>query len=459
VSTDTDTIGAPPPSSLGPLRVCPDNPRYFADGSGRAVCLTGSHNWSNFKDMEATDPPAPFDYAAYLDFLVACHHNFFRLWAWELTCSAQGADKAVSYRAPFQWPRTGPGTASDGRPRFDLSRLDQSYFDRMGARVLAARARGLYVSVMLFDGYGPQFNRRPGDGFPFEGGNNINGIACGGPESQSLRDPAVTAVQEAYVRKVVDTVNDLDNVLYEVANEAGVYSTEWQYHIITFVKQYEAGRPAQHPVGMTFQYEGGTDQALWDSDADWISPSGSGGFGYPSDPPLADGRKVVINDTDHSFYYTTMQEAGEAGQRAWAWKSFLRGNCTLFMDPYLLPWPGRNDPRDGQVDPQWDMLRRNLGYTLRYARKLDLTKAVPSAEFASTGYSLIEPGRASLTYLPEGGTVTVGLAGGGFDVEWFNPAAGTTHSAPSVVGGAPRELTAPFDGDAVLFLQTRACAP
>ena len=33
--------------------------------------------------------------------------------------------------------------------------------------------------------------------------------------------PAVTPVQEAYVRKVLETLNSLDNVLYEIANEVG----------------------------------------------------------------------------------------------------------------------------------------------------------------------------------------------------------------------------------------------
>jgi len=27
-----------------------------------------------------------------------------------------------------------------------------------------------------------------------------------------------------------DTVNDLDNVLYEISNESGPQSAEWQYH-------------------------------------------------------------------------------------------------------------------------------------------------------------------------------------------------------------------------------------
>ena len=47
---------APAPAS-GPLRVHPENRRYFADASGRAVYLTGSHTWANIVDHGETDPP------------------------------------------------------------------------------------------------------------------------------------------------------------------------------------------------------------------------------------------------------------------------------------------------------------------------------------------------------------------------------------------------------------------
>ena len=53
----------------GPLRVHPDNRRYFTDGSGRAVYLTGSHTWANLVDMGPRNPPPRFDFNAYLDFL------------------------------------------------------------------------------------------------------------------------------------------------------------------------------------------------------------------------------------------------------------------------------------------------------------------------------------------------------------------------------------------------------
>src|SRR5262249_3563482 len=38
----------------GPLRVCQPNPRYFADSTGKAVYLTGSHTWNNLQDMGPT---------------------------------------------------------------------------------------------------------------------------------------------------------------------------------------------------------------------------------------------------------------------------------------------------------------------------------------------------------------------------------------------------------------------
>src|SRR5262245_30585599 len=62
----------------GTLRVHPTNPRYFSDGNGRIVYLTGSHTWTNLQNAGDSDPPLRFRYGAYLDFLQAHNHNFFR---------------------------------------------------------------------------------------------------------------------------------------------------------------------------------------------------------------------------------------------------------------------------------------------------------------------------------------------------------------------------------------------
>src|SRR5438045_9144403 len=92
------TVTAPlTPTLLGLFHVSTDNPRYFADPTGKVVYLTGSHFWKNVQDDDVTNPPAAFDNTAYLDFLQSHNHNFTRLWAWE---QAKWSDE-VSYEHWF----------------------------------------------------------------------------------------------------------------------------------------------------------------------------------------------------------------------------------------------------------------------------------------------------------------------------------------------------------------------
>src|SRR5262249_3341483 len=150
-----------------------------------------------------SDPPAGIDFDAYLEFLVAHHHNFFRGWVWDLADSIQGQNGGPFRWAPFPWRRTRPGAATDRQPEFAPNQYDQAYFDRLRARVRAAGDHGIYVSIMLFQSYALQFNRGPTDGYPLDGRNNINGIDAGpGRDAHTLRFPAVTAKLEEYVRKV-----------------------------------------------------------------------------------------------------------------------------------------------------------------------------------------------------------------------------------------------------------------
>lgn len=430
-----------------PLRVLPTNPRYFTDDGHRAILLTGAHTWNNLQDMGETDPPPAFDWDAYLGFLTKHHHNFVRLWRWELTLwdtKANGENREL-FCAPHPWPRTGPGTALDGKPKFDLNRFDDAYFARLRSRVASAGQRGIYVSIMLFEGWGLQFVQDGWRAHPFHPDNNLNGI--GGSlkkdgkalEVHELVDAKLTALQEAYVRKVVDTVNDLPNVLYEISNENHPPSTEWQYHMIRLVHEYERAKPQQHPVGMTFQYGGGSNQTLFASPADWISPNPEGG--YSDSPPAADGSKVILSDTDHLW--------GIGGSRAWVWKTLCRGMNPVFMDPY-----------DGSIlatDPKWESMRRTLGHALTMAERVNLAALTPHNDLASTQYCLADPGHEYLVYLPAGGEVTVDLtaAAGKLSVEWMQPDEGTITAGEAVEGGAKRVLRTPFPGDAAVRLVRR----
>jgi hypothetical protein len=356
---------------------------------------------------------------------------------------------------PYQRP--GSETALDGKPRFDVTLFNQAYFDRLRSRVKAARDEGIYASVMLFQGFSIEGKGNvggdPWQGHPFNPKNNVNGIDGGGSSKvHTLSSRTITAHQEAYVRRVIDTVNDLDNVLYEITNEdtGGPAGTEWQIHFVHFVKDYEAKKTKQHPVGMTAQYPQGQDAVLLQSPADWISPAAK--F------LAADGRKVILNDTDHSYFWTGLKKDGVAAQRAWVWKNFTRGSQCLFMDPYLDPShdPGRNDPAGGRPAPYWEPLRKAMGQTRTYANRMDLAAMIPRDELASSKYCLASLGREYLIYSPSGASITVDLdaARGRFAVEWFDPVADKTITGDAVSGGGRRELKVPFGGEAVLYLKT-----
>lgn len=444
------------------LQVLKSNPRYFTDGTGKAIYLAGSHTWTNFRDFSVNDNKlVPFDYTCFLDFLKRYNFNFIRLWTWELPRSSMHGEcypEVIWRRSPFAWQRTGPGNANDGRPRFDFTKFDQSYFDRMRSRVIEAGKRGVYVSVMLFSGIELLNSRIGGDGFPFDDGNNINGIACSGTRARTLLSPQVTAIQEAYVKKVIDTVNDLDNVLYEICNESGDHSIEWQYHMIDLIKSYEKSKPQQHPVGITAIIDAGNAE-LFSSSADWISPADSDGYSCcPSEPPASDGSKVVVNDTDHSAFYPKLKVVGQDGHREWVWKNFTRGNNILFMDPYLMPYPGRNATNNWtNLDPYWDVMRANIGYTRNYAEKVNLAEMKPYNELASTHYCLanpVEAGAEYIVYLPVKEKITVDLSAskGELQVEWFDPYTGTMVDGGMVNGGVIRSFTPGFERDALLYI-------
>ena len=443
--------------AAGPLRVLRANPRYFTDGSGKAVLLTGSHIWNSLQDYSyATLPaPAPLDFDAYLSFLRRKNHNFFRLWVWESPMN-KGALQGTTFFDPMPYLRPGPGLALDGKPKFDLAQFNPAYFDRMRARITAAGNRGIYVSVMLFNGFSVKGKGNDGGdpwwGHPLNPLNNINGLDGGGADAHTLSNAAVTACQEKYVRRIIDTVNDLDNVLYEISNEdvGSAANNAWQIRMITFIESYEAGKAKQHPVGMTAQYPNPDDESLLTSPASWISPCAK--------LPRSDGRKVILNDTDHSFFWTELKKVGAAAQRAWVWQNFTRGSQCLFMDPYLDPShdAGRNSPKGATPDPYWDAIRTAMGDTRAFAMRMNLPAMFPREDLASTGFCLADLGNEYLVFQPEnrrGFTIDLTNAPGRFLGEWFNVSKGATVSTVPIEGGGVRTLQAPFEGAAAIHLR------
>jgi len=493
-----------PDAAAGPLTFSAANPRYFMVASAAAdhevIYLTGSHFQNNFHDgvglgAECADTPEQLDFGAYLAFLKEHGHNFIRLWRWELFRSHLPGGAAHLCTTPQPWRRTGPGTATDGKPRFDLSTFDEAYFDRLRGRVLAAGSEGIYVSVMLFEGFALHLSSPPDnvEGHPFHAANNVNGIGIASIVDYQVLplDPLVWALQEAYLRKVIETIHDLPNVLDEVANESSGDTTEsvtlpdgasiptpvgdstqWQYWVIDFVRRYERQQGYDlHPVGMTMQYpvpdQRTVNDPLFNGPADWISPgfdepaAAQQGGGPPpgrwlTDPPANTGAKVILTDTDHYSLFKS--------DALWAWKSFLRGHNPILYDLGIVGGvdPAGPSPEDGSGAPSYasfEPARHAMGDTLRYAQRMRLVEMEPRGDLSSTGYALAHPGEEYLVLQPSEAAdpFTVTLAAGAYAAEWYSVGTRETAGAGQVTVESDGSVCfgSPFDaaGPSVVYLK------
>src|SRR3989338_1474100 len=433
------TIPITVPVSAGPLKASSANPRYFADPSGKIVYLTGSHTWNNLQDFGNW---AAFDYAGYLNFLKSKGHNVIRLWQIDEP-NLNYFNNAGSVN-PLPFAKSGT--------KYDLSILNQTFFDRLKARVQTARDQGIYVIVMFFDGF--WVNGQPAQWAPhyYNPANNVNGLTTTLNQVYTLNSPQLLAYQEAYIKKVIDTVNEFDNVLYEIGNEMPSQSKDFQYYLINLIKNYEAGKPKLHPVGMTsFDYTTMETQKLpgndWltQSPADWISPFGGGSLytTYSTNPPAATGGKVIILDTDH---------IGASGDWTyWAWESYTRGHNPIYMDPYDLA----SRPADTG-------LRAAMGHTKIYADKMNIAAMTPRGDLTSTGFALANPGEEYLVYQKANSGFTVNLPAAVYQAEWFDPVRGIVTATESVTaGGGNQSFSFPtgYASGAVLYLKKTASAP
>jgi hypothetical protein len=443
------------------LTVFAANPRYFTADGTSPLLLAGFHTWLNLEDGDTQDPTRPFNYADYLDSMTANHNNCFRLWVWEETkWTSEIASDYWFAQNPYL--RTGPGTALDGKLKFDLTQFDQTYFDRLTRRVDSARQRGIYAIVMLFNGWSVSpFGGKnyPFKGHPFNSANNINGVDgdpnqdLNGRETQTDTTGAWITYQKAYIAKVCDAVANLPNVLFEVSNETDASSIPWQRYVTRYVHTYEATKRFHHPVVMSITYgpaDNPNNPLLYSSEAEGVAPQA----GITSSQ-TADGSKVAFADTDHL--------CGICGDIDFVWRWFLQGYNPLFMDQWKCDdvTIGSNAGVGGASCvgyAPYDGVRKNLGYAVTYAAKCPLARMTPQGSLSSTGLCLADSSGLHdkfLSYNPDGNSFVMNLTGAPspLHVEWLNPSTGDISTGTDItVPTGSYTLTAPFSGRAVLCL-------
>ena len=332
--------------------------------------------------------------------------------------------------------RTGPGLATDGRPKFDLAQFDQSYFDYWRRVVTYARDRGVVVQLCMLDSWHSRddiVEVNLGDlftwGLRFDyyfPANNINGLNVAQPGSMFDLSNPVNTYQQALMRKIVDTLGDLPNIVWEIANESG--QTAWEIHQADYVTAYERSRQLKQHLVMPrdlpgHQYvPGQCDNSPANTHADLVQAFAQ--------------NRVLISDNDCTDAGTPEIRR----QKAWA---ALTAGAQVDVFHFELTSDEVLASQDATSGMRYVGLQRKFVSDLG----LDLAGMRPWDGEVSNGWALGRYGQEYIVYLPHGGTTSVYSLASTSRAIWFNPRDGSSGPA-----GAGTTLTAPDNNDWVLYV-------
>lgn len=243
-------------------------------GDGKLLKLAGNHTWNTVQPIAGK--------TVSIDRLTG---NFTRLW----TVETRGMILQGS-----AWGSNTTGLAKVGIVPWKADgSLNKRYYAQLERVVAQAEKKDIVTGVVLFDhafnAYFPQgWTNHPFNGL---GPSDVTKVHTKGPWNK---------FQRAHVRKVVNTLQDYNNVIYEVGNELHRNSVPWfQKAVIGWVKKL-----TDKPVGASYASGVYSDQSwLSRTGADWIAPSVSTRAGGVRRLSGFNGTQVL--DTDHGSALTS----------------------------------------------------------------------------------------------------------------------------------------------------------
>ncbi|MFC1715483.1 hypothetical protein ACFL6S_17570 [Candidatus Poribacteria bacterium] len=239
--------------------IYPGNPRCFQYRGKLLKILTSAEHYGAVLN-------ADFDYDIYLEEMQRTGQNMTRVFTFyrekESSIPGPGDMNTLAPRpeaSVMPWERvSGHGKAADGLDKFDLDRWNTDYFRCMKNFLEKCASKGIVCEITLF--CNPYDQNKYGL-FPCHPDNNINSV--GGDLDvprffMTLDAPSIVGFQERLVRKIVEELNEFDNLYYEICNEPNLMDVPleenegkivaWHAHLARVVRQTEDGLPKRHLI-------------------------------------------------------------------------------------------------------------------------------------------------------------------------------------------------------------------
>ena len=463
---------APAAEPAKPLALHPDNPHYFLWRGRPTILITSGEHYGAVLNLD-------FDYVRYFDELHSRGLNLTRTFSGvyrEIPSSFNITDNTLAphanrYLCP--WARSSEPGYYDGGGKFDLTKWDAAYFQRLEDLMSQAQARGIVVELNLFC---PMYNDDLWKACPMNAANNVNGVGrVPREEVYTLKHPDLLGVQLALVREIVGRLREFDNLYYEVSNEPyfGGVTMEWQHKIVDAIVEAEKDFSARHLISMNI--------ANGRQKVDEPHPAVSiFNFHYcvpPDTVAMNCGLNKVIGENETGF-----RGKEDVLYRTEGWDFLIAGGGLYNNLDYSFTanHPGGTFLEYASPGGGSPALREQLSILKKFLGSFDFIGTEPDStvirkvEPELSASALVRRGEAYAVYLhvplpqkPKDlgnnlrtaveASVTLDLPAGEYQVEWVNTKTGAVDKIEALEhrGGDRALVSPPFDSDVALRITSR----
>lgn len=455
-----------------PIRLHPENPRYFQWRGKPTVIITSGEHYGAVLNLD-------FDYRRYLDTLAKDKLNGTRLWsgAYVETGGNFGITGNTLDPAPGRfispWARSDQPGYADGGNKFDLTGWDDAFFKRLKDFVGYASEKGIVVEVNLFC---PMYEESMWTMCPMNARNNVNGL--GNIPRHDLftldKSGGLRAVQEAMVRKFASELREFDNITFEIVNEPYVRKAllpdDWQRRMTDVLA--DAMKDWPQPFLISWNVANGSAKVTNPHPSvsifnfHYATPPDAVALNRHLDRPIGDNETGFLGTADTPY-------------RAEAWEFILAGGALVnHLDfsfavghedgTYVYP---AKQPGGGNAT-----LRRQFRILRDFIHEFDFLRMKPDNSVikggvpaGGTARALVEPGKAYAIYVrlaatksklpPQTSTSTalqIALPNGRWRAEWLDTKTGAIAARVELEGASTHTVNAPeFTDDIALRITKR----
>jgi len=398
------------------------------------------------------------------------------------------ARQDANVRPPFleqPWARSTEGRASDGLPKYDLTKYNPWYFQRLEEFADLCTAKG----TLLFHKYYMQHALLETQAhyvdFPWRPANCIQdtGMPDVMPAANAFYDVSHATRRElhrAYIRRCLRSLGGKPNVVHMVGEEFTGPLAFVEFWIDTITEwERETGSDACIALGACKNVQDAIladpvrsaaidvlDLRYWWRKANGEVYAPEGGRQMPG-RGLESGSRQAKESSPEQIYLkvreyrdrypdkAVIDALGQSREQSWA---FLMAGGSMIVAGQIQ-YPDKADPPEyimpanlGIILPTYQFIREHLATSLSRMKPLDIVLGQPESTWC-----LGARGEGYLVCALRGGSFRVDLSQepGSFTAQWFNPRSGELQPVQEgpLTGGKPVTFTAPDSQDWALWLK------